>query len=196
MDESELVNKFVSHFQNWFIVEREVWDDSRKGRIDLILTCKQTKVRFGIECKKPDLKRGSGAGKIVMQAVWYSLMKFKGARIPIFIVPELSKTHFVAPIERINLGGGHHIYMDRHHLDTHNHHTFNGFIGEFNIGEVRKIESYSIFHYVFMFLNQEIYSTTKRHFDSDGIIGLHQVNYDKLLVKINSWEDKSGLTLL
>ncbi len=196
MDESELVEKFVKHFENWFNIEREVWDSNRRGRIDLVLTCKESGARFGIECKKPDIKRGSGAGKIAIQAVWYSLMKFKGARIPIFLVPELSKTHFVAPIERIDFGNGFHIYKDRHHLDTLNHHTFNGFIGEFNIGEVRKIEEGFISYYVFMFLNQEIYSTKKWWNDPAKVVGLHQDNYNKLLVKINSWENKSGLTLL
>lgn len=178
-----------------FNIREEVWDDTGKFRIDLIITCKSTGAVFGVECKKPGFKRGSSAGKIVMQCIRYSLLRFNGKRLPIFLVPALSKNEFVCPVERIDFGGI-HIYKDKHHNDINSHHTFNGFVGEFNVGEVKKISTMGFRdHYEFTFLNKIIYSTQITDWLEKRIKGLNVPEYEKLLLKIEGFESKSGLKI-
>jgi hypothetical protein len=206
MKEQELVVKVVNYFSEWFYIKTEIFDDTKKYRIDLVLKCKTTGAVFGIECKKPDIKRGKSAGDIVTQAMRYSLCKFDGKRIPIFICPQLSKTHFIAPIKKIHLidndskllfknilnqndineNNLNHFYIDRHNSEDSKDHTFNGFICSFNVGEIRSRYKEDLnTYYNFTFCNQVIYSTEKYN---NQIFGLHKENYNKLISKIEKYD--------
>lgn len=184
MKENELTSMFVSHFSQWFKIEPEQWSDCGKGRIDYIITCKKSEAVFGVECKRPGNKKGTGAGDIILQCVKYSLMTFKGVRIPVFLVPAFSKNQFVCPIDKITHTDGFHYYKEKHNQEDHTHHTFNGFLGAFNVGEIRKMtpEKWPTYH-IFSFSNQVIFST--KHYGNQ-MVGLHQKNYETLITKINN----------
>lgn len=182
MQEIEIVKHFIERFENEFYIETEQWDDSGKNRIDLIITHKQDGFKFGIECKNGKIKRGTEVGNIVKQASRYSTANWRGKRIPIFLVPMLSKNVFVCPVEKIEIAHNIFIYKDRHHDDNINHHTFNGFLGAFNVGEVKRTNHY-VGNYAFTFSNEIIYEsyyTGHTNFDIK--------KYDYLIKKINNYD--------
>jgi len=183
--EKEFVLKLIPYFEKHFIVRQECWSECKTSRIDLILQLKETNYFFGIECKIPNKKRGEEIGRYVKQAANYSNLKFdvlKNAlnykKIPIFICPALSYDYFILnenqkiiPDSTVKLNqwiGENNIW----HQDRHNrfceHHTFNGFLGSFNIGEVRKISNKD---FILSLSNKIIFSSNK---------GIHIENYNKL----------------
>lgn len=182
MEEKEIVNLFIERFENEFYIDTEQWDDSGKNRIDLIITHKEHGFQFGIECKNGKTKKGTDLGNIVRQASRYSTANWKGQRIPIFLVPMLSKNVFVCPVEKIEIAPDIFIYKDRHHSDSHKDHTFNGFLGAFNVGEVKRTSHY-VKNYAFTFSNEiiyESYHTGQTNFDIK--------RYDYLIKKINKYD--------
>ena len=183
--EKEFVLKLIPYFEKYFIVRQECWSECKKSRIDLVLQLKETNYFFGIECKIPNKKRGEEIGRYIKQATNYSNLKFdvfKNAlnykKIPIFICPALSYDYFILnenqkiiPDSTVKLNqwiGENNIW----HQDRHNrfceHHTFNGFLGSFNIGEVRKISNKD---FILSLSNKIIFSSNK---------GIHIENYNKL----------------
>jgi len=175
MKEDTLVNMFVDYFSKWFEISREVWDDTGKHRIDLILTEKNNKGRvwFGVECKKPGRKRGENIAKILNQCFIYSNATWSGQKIPIFLCPALSINQ-LAGIRESKIFENEHWTKDVHQPD-HEHHTINGILGSFKIGEVRKIKAKEPY-YIFSFSNKIIFSTLN---------GVHFPNYNFLKQKIN-----------
>lgn len=183
--EKEFVKKLIPHFEKYFLIKQECWSECKKYRIDIILQIPDKNIFFGIECKIPNKKRGEEIGKFVKQAENYSNLKFDVLKnsstflkIPIFICPSLSYDYFI-------LNENQRIIIDSTvklnqwiginnlwHQDRHNrfceHHTFNGFLGCFNIGEVRKLNNKD---FIFSFSNKIIFSSLK---------GLHFENYNKL----------------
>ena len=190
MTEDELVEKFVGHFERWFTIHREVYDENKIGRIDLILQDKETDAVFGVECKTPGKKRGNDVGEVIQQAIQYSRLTFFGKKIPIFLVPSISHNQLSAPMERVMIEGIEWI-RDKHHPE-HRHHTVNGLLGNFNIGEVRRIPRTIKPFYDFVFSNKVIF-TTKPAWGSERVQGLHKENYIELITKINQWEQTSRI---
>ena len=184
MNEDELVNKIVRYFGTWFTIDPEEKSDCKKGRVDRYLTCKKTGAVFGVECKRPDNKRGEISGSIIIQCMKYSLMNFRGKRIPIFLIPAFSKLQYVTPKEKISHADGNHYYIDKHNPEDHTHHTFNGFLGSLNVGEIRRMTPSNFpAYYIFSFSNKVIFSTKDY---GEGAVGLHEKNYEQLITKINN----------
>ncbi len=181
LDEKDLVKLFEERFSNEFDIHKEFTDDSRKNRIDFILQHKKYDLLIGVECKHTYTKRGTEVGKIVQQAIRYSVAKFMGKRIPVFLFPPISKEIFVTPLKTVELNDQISIYVDRHHNDSAYHHTFNGFLGAFNVGEIIPKKDGSIF----MFSNEIIYNSYK---DPKYAGYFNQHKYHNLLKKINSFE--------
>lgn len=188
--EQQLVDKVVAHFSPWFQISREVYDDKKIGRIDLIFQDHHTGTIFGVECKSPGNKKGTNIGDIILQAVQYSRLQFWGKKIPIFLVPSITHNQ-LGCIYQTKVIDGETWFKDKHNL-SHRHHTVNGLLGSWNIGEVRKIHEPGQVFYDFTFSNQVIYST-KKLYKSDDIHGLHKENYTELLRKINQWEIQSRI---
>lgn len=178
--EAQFVNKVVIVLQKYFKVEREVWSDCRGGRIDLILTTKEG-YRFGVECKRFDKKKGEKIGRYIKQAMRYSTYNFSNERIPIFIAPPLSYKYFIMNDFEDVKENGEKWHKDRHY-ETHEHHSFNGFLGVFNVGEIRTFEK-GFFY--FSFCNKIIWDSSFRY-NTKTPKGIHKVNYENLIKKINS----------
>jgi len=182
--EQQLVDSIEKYLSQWFHIQREVWSDCGKGRIDMIVECKLTAIRLGIEAKLNDKKRGEKIAEHIRQSIRYSQMTFNGSQIPIFIAPQIS-SDYLAIVEDRKLIDGIEWIRDRHG-PQHEHHTANGFLGDFNVGELRSIKG-KIPYWCFTFSNNPIYSMKKR-WNSNDIIGLHRENYTNLLRKIQEWK--------
>lgn len=192
--EQEFVNQLTQSFGKHFKVSAEVFSKCGKGRIDLILSLPNSNIHFGLECKKPDSKRGEQIGEYVKQAIRYTQYEFEVypgiyKRIPILICPPLSYKYFLmnersdefTHIENVTFDGKPFCkwHQDRHE-EHYTHHSFNGFLGAFCIGEVRKHLDGS---YFFSVSNKTIFSSRKK-WNSEEINGLHDVNYTNLLKKL------------
>lgn len=174
--ESQFVDKLVVNLNKYFKVEREVWSDCKNGRIDLVISLPDG-CRFGVECKCNDKKRGEEIGEFVKQAIRYKDYKFNGVKIPIFIAPPLSYNYFLMNEFTKDIDGE-KWHKDRH-LETHEHHTVNGFLGSFGVGEIRRCNSF----FFLSFSNKIIWSSQKEY-KTNIAKGLHKENYAKLLIKL------------
>lgn len=186
MTEEEFVKELIPTFSRHFKVTQEVWSKCKNGRIDLLLNLND-KYHFGVECKLPNQKRGEQIGKYVKQAIRYNSYEFyigKGIykQIPIFICPPLSYQYFLMNQREVILNNIDNVYCNgslftKWHQDRHSefckHHSFNGFLGEFNVGEVRK---HNDKNYFFSFSNNIIFSSKN---------GINDKNYINLLNKIS-----------
>jgi hypothetical protein len=192
--EAEFVEQLTKSFSKHFKVKTEVFSKCRKGRIDILLSLPNN-IHFGLECKKPDSKRGEQIGEYVKQAIRYTEYEFEVhagifKKIPIFICPPLSYKYFlmnerssvINNIENVSFDGKPFCkwHQDRHE-EHYKHHSFNGFLGAFNVGEVRKHIDGS---YFFSVSNKTIFSTRLK-WNSNEINGLHHENYTKLLKKLS-----------
>lgn len=190
--EQELENvlkiRFVKIFEPFFYIRSEVVSDNRVGRIDFVIKCLKTEKEFGVECKTVGGKKGQELGDMITQCTQYSQLTFGGTRIPIFLYPPISSNHLIYS-ENQQVLGGQLWHLDRHHSD-HNHHGVNSLLAHFNMGEIRPKNSGD--YHDFTFNNQVIYKTTKK-WNSDEILGLHSINYDKLIIRINQWEKRSRI---
>lgn len=184
--EQDFVNKLIPTFSKHFKVETEVWSKCKNGRIDLLLNL-DNKYYFGIECKLPNAKRGEQIGKYVKQAIRYSNYEFHIGngiykKIPIFICPPLSYKYFLMNQRETIIDNIDNVYCNgnkfkKWHQDRHcensSHHSFNGFLGEFNVGEVRRFDNVN---YYFSFSNNIIYELRN---------GIDEKRYVKLLKKLS-----------
>lgn len=188
--ETKFVDDCVIHFSKHFKCQREVWSKCKQGRIDIVLETSCGKF-FGIEAKVPERKRGEEIGNYIQQAMRYSTYEFEVKpnqfqRIPIFICPPISYKYFIMNNEEQIIDG------IKWHRDRHNenfeHHSFNGFLGTFNVGEVRKVQqgAFALIH-----SNKTIFSTKiEPIYDGRNLIGrkiqgLHEKNYELLIQKIS-----------
>jgi len=189
-DEEIFVGRCIVHFSKHFTCRKEVWSKCGKGRIDILLSTVNDE-HFGIEAKIPDRKRGEKLGEYVKQAVRYTGYEFQirpneYRKIPIFICPAISYKYFILN-EQEMLFEGNKWHKDRHKEDF-DHHTFNGFIGCWNIGEVKNVGGTD---FALMFSNKIIYDTRMRKiYEGNTYIrsekkGLHIENYKLLLKKIS-----------
>jgi hypothetical protein len=142
------------------------------------------------------MRRSRGLGDVYKrQAMNYSKLEFdvfkNGStykKIPIFICPALSYNYFILNEFEQSLNVKSNLIQQRkndfshllHHQDRHSkyhkHHTFNGLLGGFNIGEVRRNFDRSFY---FSLSNKIIFSTEK-DWQTQNIKGLHIENYSKL----------------
>lgn len=184
--EAEFVKQLIPSFSKHFKVTQEVWSKCGNGRIDLVLSLNDN-IHFGLECKTPDSKRGEQIGEYVKQAIRYTNYEFKingiYKKIPILICPPLSYKYFLLNDKTI-IGEETCFGHNKWHQDRHNefasHHSMNGFLGSFSIGEVRKHEDGS---YFFSVSNKTIFSSRKK-WKQDEVTGLHEKNYINLLKKL------------
>lgn len=186
--EYDFVQKIIPTFSIYFNVTQEVWSKCKTGRIDLLLQSKtEPNVFFGIECKLPDSKRGEKIGEFVKQAIRYSNLEFdlgngRYLKIPILICPPLSYKYFLLNEEEAEVNDNNYLWhRDRHNKD-HEHHTFNGFLGAFNVGEVRSRSNNS---WYFVMSNKLLFDSDKKYFQMKEDKGLHLANYELTIKKIN-----------
>lgn len=180
--EHDFVQKIIPTFSKHFKVTQEVWSKCKNGRIDLLLTLNDS-IYFGIECKAPNEKRGEKIGEYIKQAIRYSNYYFNIGnnvykKIPILICPALSYNYLLMKDQTI-LNNGYEFHKDRH-KEFDSHHTVNGILGSFGIGEVRKSYNNS---YYFSVSNKIIFQTHTK-WNKTEIIGLHEENYTNLLKKL------------
>ena len=183
ISEKEFVKGLIKHFEKHFNVYQEVWSKCRKKRIDLILVHKKYNlIAFGIECKMYDTKKGEEIGRFIKQAIDYKDMEFvfenRCKKVPIFICPALSINYLVLVKERVMDDNGIYWYRDRHE-PNHQHHTANGILGAFGIGEVRNIKK----GYYMSLSNFIIFESEPTIHETRSNYGMHLTNYNKILKK-------------
>jgi len=182
-EEKEFVDKLIKPLTNHFNIQQEVKSKCGKGRIDLVLQSKENdNIYFGVECKKPDKKRGEEMARFVKQAIRYTDYEFltsKGIyrKIPVVLCPPLSYNYFILNEYEQHING--ELWHKDRHNATHEHHSFNGLLGQFNVGEIRNLDKY----YIISFSNKIIFSTRK-NWHTKQIEGIHEANYNKLITKI------------
>ncbi len=186
MIENEVKQKVISALLPFFNIRDEVWDMEHKSRIDLIVQCKKSAVNFGIELKRIDKKTGENIGQLIEQAIRYSKCKFNCGgnyvKIPIFVAPPIS-LHLLGLIDARQEIDCIDYFQDRH-TERSEHHTINGMLGVFNVGEIRTIDHFPKKYFIFSFSNHTIWSS-KIEYGTSNYKGLHLENYSKLISKIN-----------
>jgi hypothetical protein len=180
--ETEFVDQLVNKFSRYFQVQREVVSKCKKNRIDLLLSI-DGKYHFGIECKRPDKKRGEEIGRYIKQAERYTISEWEykpGVYVKalIFICPPLSYNYFCLSNETKTIDSV--IYHKDRHDELHDHHSFNGFLGVFNIGEVRK----KPMGYQFSLNNKPIFEHKIYPHNGRDLTHVHEVNYNFMMGKL------------
>lgn len=192
MTELEYSNKICQHFSRYFDIEKEVWSVDGKSRIDLVLIDKTNiDIVFGVEIKRFESKRGEEIGKFIIQANRYAKSYFNvlgvKRKLPILLCPALSYNYLICSEHKL-VHEDKEYFADRHDKDNE-HHTINGILGCFLLGEVRKFcyveyktkNTKDYFRFVFsnktLWSNQPEYNSTKPK-------GVHLVNYTKHIEKI------------
>lgn len=195
-EEKLYVDKVENYLKQYFDTTREVKSKCGKGRIDLLIKLKGTNVYIGVECKIDNDKRGAEMGEFIDQAMRYTKYEFQVEpnvykRIPIAICPALSFTYFMLNEFVFIDDKGVKWYRDRHD-EFDEHHSINGFLGTWNIGEIRKGKVDGKEFAVILWSNKPVWSSEqKKIWDEDlkrytGVKtrGLHQKWYDLLMKKI------------
>lgn len=180
--EKEFVNRLALKFSKYFEVQREVVSKCKKNRIDLLLTI-DGKYHFAIECKKPDKKRGEEIGKYIKQAERYTVSwwEYKPGiyvRAIVLICPPLSFNYFCLSNKTTTIDGIVH-HIDRHD-ELHDHHSFNGLLGVFNIGEVRK----KPLGYQFSINNKPVFEHKIYPHNGRDYSKVHEVNYNFMMERL------------
>ena len=188
--EDQFKDKCEAHFSKHFTCQRERWSKCGKYRIDIILSTDNGE-HFGVEAKIPDRKSGEKLGEWVKQAIGYSNCEFEirdkvFKQIPIFICPPISYRYFILNDSEIIIEGE-KWHKDRH-KETNNHHSMNGFLGAFNVGEIRNMGGND---FALIFSNKIIYDTRLKSVYEGNVFkgkvkaGIHSENYTKLINKIS-----------
>lgn len=178
--EKEFVDELEKRFLNYFEVQREVWSECKTSRIDMLLSV-DGKYHFGLECKNPDKKRGEQIGNYIQQAHRYTQLKWMYrtdiyVQVPIFICPPLSYKYFLLNEHETTIDGKDY-HADRHHK-LHKHHTINGFLSAWNIGEVRNTE----LGYQFSMANKPYFEY--KAYGNNVFSEVHEINYNTYINKL------------
>lgn len=190
MTEKEFSLKVVNKLSTYFDSTSEVWSECGKYRIDYVLTHKKTKKPFGIEFKRFERKRGEEIGEYILQAQRYSNTKFKTvngySKMPIMICPPLSYNYLICregePIIANNEYGVQAEYYKDRHPKNFEHHTVNGILGAFGVGEIRTELVRGTQFLRFILSNRILWSESKVGLSYDLYSdGLHIKNYEKSL---------------
>ncbi len=199
LTEPELSKRTIKVLSKNFIVLTERVSKCGAGRIDLVLICKKSDAKFGIELKSTERKKGETVGEIVKQCIRYAKYEFmvedglvknnsRFERLPIFLCPALSNNILAWVDSRVEINGVEHI-VDRH--DTSNkHHGINGMLGSFGVGELRTFKwNYNktkrVTQYYSLIMSNSVIWTSKKDYNTGELTGLMANNYDKLILKIN-----------
>lgn len=193
LTEEQFVTKVIESLSPYFNIQREIWSKSGKSRIDLVIEDKKQKdVYFGIEAKRMDKRRGEMIGSHIEQCVRYSKEYFEVkpkvfVKIPIVICPPLSFYYLCLNEQEVEIDGKTYI-LDRH--DKYfEHHTVNGILGVFNIGELKTIDKKTrtfciLFSNKIIWSNKKFYDSHERRWTND-YRGIHPKFYPLLIEKIN-----------
>lgn len=197
-NENALVMAMAKRLNPYFDIEFEVWSVDGKSRIDMVLMDKIHNKFFGIEVKMYNHKRGMNLGEHLLQSMRYVVSEFKTKhgikKMPILICPPISFTYLQCPVHesRKELDGIYgkkaEYYHDRHDRNS-THHSANGMIGSFGVGEVRTLIDNGIQYIYFTLSNQILWDSrpawddTIKRYSSVNIKGVHLVNYDKQISK-------------
>lgn len=133
--EAELQASMALYFSRYFIVFSEVWDVTHKFRIDLVIIHKSDMTRkypIGVEIKVDAKKTGKDLAAWLKQAMNYSEQNFEGfGKCLIVTCPQISLLYFREgdKLTKHDETGG---------IPFHNNVCT--FIGQFNVGEVQKID--------------------------------------------------------
>ena len=134
-DEKELQDKIAKYLSRYFKVEKEVWSEDRKSRIDIVMIHKTDITKqypIGIEIKTDSKKTGSSLGSWMQQAIIYTLKSFINyGKLMVITYPQISSKC----MEEGEL-------MSKHDVTGYNtlshQHNVNTFLGHFNLGELQK----------------------------------------------------------
>lgn len=174
--EQEYRNRIDKTLEYYFNIDREVWSDDGKKRIDYVLQCKESKVLFGLEVKRKMIHKGSEIGKYLKQASNYSKLKFKSkfetSQIPIFISPAISDIYKEVKAKSYKYKNGVETF-EPHHSSESKHSNINSLVGSFNVGEIRKFIFNGKKIFSFIFKNSEIWRS--------------DCNYDNIRLKENNY---------
>lgn len=189
--EKIFADKVMNRLSAYFKIESEVWSKCGKNRIDYVITDISTGFPFGIEFKQLGGKRGEEIGEHILQATRYVQSEFRvndvWQRIPIMICPPISFITLQAPellslkIDENALNGNSEFYRDRHNRNLE-HHTVNGMLGAFHVGEIR---SYKREHFKtkeevqylrFVFSNKTLWDEAPEYLQTTPK-GIHLTNY-------------------
>lgn len=194
--EKEFSGKVVNILYSWFNFKSEIWSKSKKYRIDYILTCKDNEdINFGIEFKQLNHKKGEEIGSHLLQSFRYTMEEWEVKegvfkQIPILLCPPISYTYLICPKEESKIIFDSTYYKlprehfhDRHEKN-HEHHTVNGMIGVFHLGEIRTFETKHGKKIRFMFSNKTIWSSELHWNEHTKIRGINKSEYDFLMAKI------------
>jgi hypothetical protein len=134
-DEKDLQDKITLYLSRYFEIEKEVWSEDRKSRIDIVMIHKidiTKQYPIGIEIKTDSKKTGSSLGAWLQQAITYTLKSFiKYGKLMIITYPQISSKC----MDEGSLMSKH----DVNGYDTLAHqHNVNTFLGHFNLGELQK----------------------------------------------------------
>jgi hypothetical protein len=119
--------------------------------------------------------------RFVKQAIGYTKLEWlvpdgTYKRMPIFLCPPLSYKYFLMN-DHTKLIDGEVWHKDRH-VEEHDHHSFNGFLGGLGIGEVRKLKH----GYQLSFSNKPLFATEKYQ-NGKGYVNMHRINYEFVMSK-------------
>ena len=183
MTERDLQYRLAKRLGEYFNVDTEVKTNCGDGRVDLILRCKKTDIVMAVEIKKANRKRGRDIGMLIKQASKYAQATFlNNLKIPVFVYPAISYDYLICPEEKKVINGEEY-FRDRHSRESI-HHTFQGILGVFNVGELRVFTRNSKKYIRFVFNNKLIW-TNQPEWNSKEIMGLHSENYKNLISRIN-----------
>jgi hypothetical protein len=119
MNEHNQVHPFLEQlFEPFFKVDHEFATRIEGNRIDFILQLDG--LRFGVEAKNTERKKGSDFTQVIKQGYRYT----QAYKIPIFIYPSISDCFDQHDVP-------HHIY--------HPHSNINSILSLYKIGEVRRV---------------------------------------------------------
>ncbi len=173
--EAEFVEKLTRFLSKYFTVKPERWSQCGNGRIDLILK-HSWQIYFGVEVKRDDKKKGEEMGEFIKQAIRYTKYKFEVEdgifkQIPILICPPLSYRYFIlnefskAFPSYSGYNNGNELWHQDRHPENCKHHSFNGFLGAFGIGELRSFISKYETSYFISHSNKVIWTNAAKWFD-------------------------------
>ncbi len=202
--EKDFANKVINKLQKYFFIQEEIYSKCGKYRIDFVLNDrKNDDVFFGVEFKDNDYKRGENIGSHILQSLRYSLSLFEiqtglFRRIPILICPPISYNYLMCPVEEseVELKSKFHNQTVSHFHDRHtrysDHHTINGLLGVFNLGEIRTTYQKDKQKIRFCFSNKIVWSDKLKWiegvgYSDDTITGLDYRYYDLLMKKIEGF---------
>jgi len=134
IEEPDLEDMLEKCLSRWFNVERQVWSENKKSRIDIVAVHKSDFFKeypFGIEVKDTKKKRGLDVALWFLQALRYKKENFSGyGKCIILICPPISG-HYFDEGPYVNSHGG-----------CAPHNNVSTFLGHFGIGELQKYNHY------------------------------------------------------